>query len=172
MPHHQPHYEITRTDISAFKAADRVYFQHQAHGNASFIICEKRAPEPSPSNPFPVDQHRVIACNVLVRAYGGETGYSCTSPEIFNAYSTPARSGVLLTLAAFLKAGDILTLEWIASNNNDVMTDAGLVRDDLHVLVKRGDKRGNFQLFDFFMATHSCEPVARMVKANAVKVTA
>jgi hypothetical protein len=165
MPHHQPHYEITRTDIAAIKAADRVYFQHRANDNASFIICEKRAPEPSPSNPFPVDQHRVIACNVLVRAYGGETGYSCTSPETFSAYSSPARSGMVNTLATFLKAGDVLTLEWIASNNNEVMTKAGLVRDDLYVLVQRGDKK-----FEFFMATHSCEAVARMVKANAVKV--
>jgi hypothetical protein len=162
MPHNQPHYEITRTDIAAIKASDRVYFQHQAFDNSSFIVCVKRGAEPSPRNPFPVDAHHLIPCNVVVRVYGGETGYSCTSPDNFNAYACPARSDMLMTLAAFLKAGDVLTLEWIGSNNNQVMTDAGLVRDELHVLVQRGEKR-----FDFFMASRSCEPVARMVKAQA-----
>jgi hypothetical protein len=159
MPHNQPHHEITRTDIAAIKQADRVYFQHQALDNSSFIVCEKRGGEATPSKPFPSDIHRVIPCNVLVRVYGGETGYSCSSPDTFSAYAYPARTDMLMTLAAFLKAGDVLTLEWTGSNNNEVMRQAGLVRDDLHVLVARGDK--NFQ---FFMASHSCSPSARMVK--------
>jgi hypothetical protein len=169
MPHNQPHYEITRTDIAAIKACDKagdhVYFQHQAaNKNSSFIVCVKRGPERSPRNPFPVDRHHYIPCNVIVRVYGNGAGYGGTSPDTFNAYACPARSDMLMTLASFLKAGDVLALEWIGSNNNEVMTKAGLVRDDLHVLVQRGERR-----FDFFMVSHSCEPVARMVKANTVK---
>jgi hypothetical protein len=51
---------------------------------------------------------------------------------------------VWCSIAAFLRVGDILSLHWRASNNNEYLIDAGLHRDELRIGIRRGQRRWTF----------------------------
>lgn len=48
------------------------------------------------------------------------------------------------TIVALLRAGDVLTLQWRASNNNQYLRDAGLHRDELRLAIRRGQRHWTF----------------------------
>lgn len=129
--------ELTKTDIAALRKAD--YYRFQADQNGGRIVAVKRAPEPSPSNPFPVEVTYPISCHVTLCDYSdGNHGGSFHVEEWEGWEHVDNRSYEFThSLFAFVKTGDTLKLEWLKGNNSPAMEERGVNRDELRVEVAR-----------------------------------
>lgn len=127
---------LTSVDIAALRKADSILFHHKDDDGK--IAAVKEAREASARNPFPTESRHVIPVESSVRRFTRGEGNAYTA---FCMISSAQYSPAWTTIAALLRAGDVLSLAWYRGNNSPVITDAGLVRDELRLCVKRGDKQ-------------------------------
>jgi hypothetical protein len=67
------------------------------------------------------------------------------------------------SIAAFLRVGDVVSLHWWASNNNGYITQAGLHRDELRLVIRRGRRR-----WAFLVKVELCpDNTARMIRRTS-----
>lgn len=143
---------ITRDDLEALRVADAVTFSYRpevagqirvrldSHNGRIFTAREQRLFGDAD------EMGRRRAIGVQTRMYGhGQDG--TTAWNLSDSANTAAYVGfqsaqyyhVWRTIASLLRVGDMLTLSWVADNNNDNLRAAGLHRDELFLVVRRGD---------------------------------
>ncbi len=153
---HQP--ALTTEDIRALKTADRIVFQYwkgrsilrAIRDRSDYADGERQAPVYTAAEQrlFPDTSHpgdgrcRDITTDVSMYGYtpdGFQSWNLHSNPEALASYVILSPGSGWLTVVNFLRAGDRVTLEWIADNNNDYLRDAGLHQDELRLSVARGD---------------------------------
>jgi hypothetical protein len=164
---------LTADDVAALRKANRVAFQTTSDGvTAIRAILDKGSYSDQVAvytareqRLFPEtrtigdDRERTIRCQGRCTDYGdgdrrsGE-GYTAFHLDMF-AHTTEWQS-----IAATLRAGDTVTLHWVASNNSDVTRGAGFVRDELRICFGAGSRTRTF-LVDVQVGPRNS---ARMVK--------
>lgn len=149
---------LTATDIKAIRHCDRLSVYSGRNGTALRAIKELKQ-----SGPFE-DREReyTIHCEARLDAYDYDgnadhelDGRACH--ELLYNYRHCAN--VVDTLGRVLRAGDVISLRWIASSNGYVK-DAGLCWDHVELHVKRGDSILCFHLADSVCRNNT----ARMIK--------
>lgn len=143
---------LSAMDIKALRQCDRAAFSH--HGkNDGKIRCIKLNSKKGPFEPIDVEYD--IECRSDVRDYvtvqrGNDFESECrpwgTEYKCFElAYNYIHSPSEYATFAAFLRAGDIIQLQWNGSTNGYSRA-AHLHLDSLSVIVCRGDKKHLFLL--------------------------
>lgn len=132
-------YELTKVDVAALRKADSVSFTRDANG--SRITMVKKAPEPTEANPFPQDVYAAITCDSRLRDYEGSMwGRQHDHYRAAHHETSAQLAEEWQTVAATLKAGDELTLEWLCGNSSEAMRTAGVTVDELRLRVDRDGK--------------------------------
>lgn len=172
--------ELTSEDIAALRAADNVTFHHlrKSDGPHSIRAYLRAYGEPPiytarqqrlfPESFASYERMRSIAVESQASGYStsgmGEwsTSYGAeTDVRAFASVSTINPS--IRTMLGLLRAGDVITLEWVADNNTDALRDAGMHSDFLRLHV-RGAKGRDLS----FYVSGSVGPdnTARMVRRH------
>jgi hypothetical protein len=161
---------LTAADITALRTADYVSF-HQydgigkivanAHGRGEQRIYTAREQKLFPTASH-LDRSRVMVVDSAMHGYTSDDEYfgGRKDGRAYASVSTPSMSDHWQTLVSLLRAGDVLTLRWSASNNTDNHKSVGFHADELRVLVRRGDKVLTF-LVDYSVGPYNS---ARMIQ--------
>jgi hypothetical protein len=157
------------SDVRALRRADRVSFHHhQGQGYIHADLTTWPPPEPRTYTPrqqrlFPdpdgVDQRRRIEVDTFI------VGFDHTRRWHWHERTLPGASAVHIvhsarldeawrSIAAFPRAGDVITLHWQADNNTGHVAAAGPHRDEPRPGVVRGRRRWQF-LVDVDVATQN-----------------
>lgn len=148
---------LTKVDLAALRKADSILF-HQRNEDDAKIEAIKDAPDATERNPFPTETRHTIPVDSRVHTFGRGSGATHTA---FHLVSSAQYNATWSTIAAMLRAGDVLSLMWYRGNQSPVLDDAHLVRDELRLCVKRGDKHR----FVFMVAVSvGLDNTARMTK--------
>lgn len=162
---------LTKIDIAALRKADRIVFRSE-WGNTHHIEAIKKAPEATERDPFPAERrHRVeVSGRISDYAEGSFGGaWRVESFEAFEMEHSAQHSDEWQTIAGLLREGDQLILAWVHENNSPALRDAGVCRDELRLVILRGDKRLTFFVssrvqtstrFRMVRVTHKAEQVA------------
>lgn len=137
---------LTKLDVSALRKADAICFDHnvKAHNGASQIRAIKRR-EPTEADPYATDiTHRINVESKVWSYQDDDHNLDSSVYTAFDMFHHPRDHW--LTVAAFVRPGDVLKLQWIRGNSTPRLRDAGLVRDELYLTVVRGDKQSKFML--------------------------
>jgi hypothetical protein len=167
---------LTAADVQALRRAEHVTCHHDS--GASFLLLSLRgglSGEPPRvftasqqrlfSDPDRFDGHarsRRIPCAASVSGYDQQERWWLLD-DLANgacfATVTPQRE-TWRTVVDLLRAGDRLTLVWLAGNNNQYLRDAELFLDEVHLAVTRGERRLVFPV------AHTVTPdnTARMIR--------
>ncbi len=150
---------ITKDDIAAFKAAGSVTFHHykgtsyiRLHTDKAFSddtpIYTAREQRLFPQTDVGRDRSRQIDTGHQIYGYKIDAGVwdDTSDPGCSAFYMFHFHSPELRTIADLLRAGDVLTLNWSADNNNDNHSEAGFHCDKLRLTVTRGDKVMTFYI--------------------------
>lgn len=152
---------IEAADLRALRNADRVgfYFSNGAHTINAVRDREKTGDG--------FEQTVVISCDGQVRDYG-QTAFGATDNEYTHCSElilTPSQDECWQTAVGFIKAGDVLSLEWIASSNG-YTREHGLCFDTLRMGIRRqnGEKTKHYA---FILRTQVCpDNTARMIRRH------
>jgi hypothetical protein len=158
---------ITKVDIAAMKKASDICFRKMRGTIGSSIECNKEI-ERTESNPFSTRETIVLRCSDRFHSYADTMHgkvYDIKRENAWDAFEmihSPSYCEEWQTICACLKAGDILSLEWIADNQSGYLVEAGLHRDHLKLIVNRKDK----QRLVFCVRESVCQNnSARMIRA-------
>lgn len=144
---------LTRDDILALRKSSSVAFHHydgrgymrayvKGHGDPVIYSAADQRLYPLPH----VLNERYREINTDTDMYG----YTGNGFESWNLDSDPKASAFHLvhnnrpehmTIFNLLRTGDLLTLKWVGGNNNDNNKGIGWQRDELRLIVTRGDKK-------------------------------
>ncbi len=126
------YYELTKQDIAAFKKADGITTIHTGKANygEGKIMLYK---DTNLYNPF-----KEIICNSFVEDYGQKyDDYKCIEGNSLLKEDT-----VFQTIVLSMKEGDELQLYWLKDNNNELIKEANLHKDEFKIkLVRRKTKK-------------------------------
>jgi hypothetical protein len=172
---------LTRDDLTALRLADAVTFHHHTSAEAgpriSLHLETRMTDEPriftaTQQRVFPSadgrGRQRDIHLESTASGYAsdGLPGWNSSDAghlSCFYMIHTAQFSQSWLTIARLLKVGDRLALQWLADNNTQTLTDAGLHNDQLHLHVHRAGDRLVFPI-----ATSVCpDNSARMIRRHA-----
>ena len=151
---------LTALDVKALRQCDRVAISHNGT-SVGILRCVKSVEKRGPFDEREVSYE--LPCRSSVCDYVGEgcgvrprdTKFRCFD-LVYNYTHTESS---FATCGAFVRAGDILSLEWVGSSNG-YTREAGLHLDTVSMIVKRGDRK-----FVFPVATSCCpNNSARMIK--------
>jgi hypothetical protein len=151
---------LTHMDIKALRQCDRVAISH-SETNVGMLRFVKAVEKRGPFDETEVSYE--LPCRSSVCDYVGEgcgvrprdTKFRCFD-LVYNYTHTESS---LATCGAFVRAGDVVSLEWVGSSNG-YTREAGLHLDTVSIAVKRGDKK-----YIFPVATSCCpNNSARMIK--------
>ena len=151
---------LTALDVKALRQCDRVAISHNGT-SVGILRCVKSVEKRGPFDEREVSYE--IHCRSSVCDYTGD-GFSARSRDTafkcFDlVYNYTHTESSFATCGAFVRAGDILSLEWVGSSNG-YTREAGLHLDTVSMIVKRGDRK-----FVFPVATSCCpNNSARMIK--------
>lgn len=170
---------LNNSELAALRMADVITFHVyqgrgfiRAHLNALHEIYTAREQHVFATVNIDGGRYREIACEFRAKGFGGD-GERCWSYELDHAPKLSAFASVSgtdygdnawPTTAQALRVGDRLCLSWIADNNNAVVKDAGLHRDQLTLRVARGDAAKPRSLAFLIAVATSLDNSARMVK--------
>jgi len=153
---------IDKTDLTALRKADSVCFDHNVRTSrgperGSYIRAIKRAPFDS-TDPFEQDITHTIA--VDSRAFTYDYASDHDNLTAFGMLHSAQVTETWRTVVALLRVGDDVSLVWAAGNSNGYLTEAGLHRDELRFIVKRGERTMTFHVMTDVCPNNS----ARMIK--------
>lgn len=157
---------ITKVDIAAMKKASDICFRKMRGTIGSTIECNKEVKR-TEANPFSTRETIILRCSDRFHSYADAMHmkiYDIKKENLWSAFEmihSPAFCEEWQTICACLKAGDILSLEWIADNQSGYLVEAGLHRDHLKLIVDRSDKRLVFSIRESVCQDNS----ARMIHA-------
>lgn len=157
---------ITKVDIAAMKGASDICFRKMRGTIGSTIECNKEI-ERTEANPFSTRDTIILRCADRFHSYADAMHtkiYDIKKENLWSGFEmihSPYFCEEWQTICACLKAGDILSLEWIADNQSGYLVEAGLHRDQLKLIVNRGDKRLVFSIRESVCQNNS----ARMIHA-------
>lgn len=154
---------LTRETIAAFRLADSVSFHHTPtdggeirlalDGNGDDRIYTAREQRLFPRTDGPRDRMRSVVVGSRLSGYTSNLGPGWnldSAPEAvaFEMIHSAQFSPDWLTVAALLKPDDVITLEWTADNNTEIIESVGLHHDELRLTIDRAGKRRalSFQL--------------------------
>lgn len=134
---------LTKTDLKALKTADDVYVGH--FQGSGYLRCTKRR---ATLQPFSEDRRHDIPCSSTFRVYTGDGRYGKVDERV-ECFAHP-HGDAWDTIVSLLRAGDELTLEWIADAwSNQYLRATGtperLHADTVKLTVKRPDKNGEYR---------------------------
>lgn len=116
---------LTRSDVAALRSADSVTF----HSNVTMDY-ERHVIKLTTNDGWA----REIEVSGTVRDYEGPVKH-------FHAFAWDLSNlDGIATVFRHVKAGDTLEFQWVRNNNNDILRDYGLVRDDFYIVVRNDDK--------------------------------
>lgn len=149
---------ITKEDIAAMRTAETLSFHHT--DGKSKIIASVRVE----NGPFTGDMQRIIPCEF---GQGFPSCWSMGNADQFNAYyhlHFPQSDNAWQTIVRHLKPGKTLRLLWSASNNSQVLDQAGLHLDTLFLMVS--DKENDRDSIDLYSVGVSvcANNTARMIR--------
>lgn len=171
---------LCKEDLVALREADQVVFESYPGRDGLRItqiraIRERRSYDDSPvvftareqrvfTRPVdmaPAERMRPIPAVPTWTFHGSERGDE-DKAVAFSMEHTARFHREWQTIAGLLRVGDELVLGWVADNGNGYTRDAGLMRDELHLTIRRGDES-----LRFLVDVSVCAPnSARMVKPN------
>jgi len=157
---------ITAIDIAALRAADDVVFRHR--NGTSQIEAIQRGRAATPGNPFaPGEARRDIPCDARVIDYQRDCGMHRKPSEYqaFDMLNAAQQDHAWLTVAALLRPGDSLTLQWERGAWNTQESEGrGMYGDRMLLVVLRPGKSKDTRLT--FNVAHHFGPdnSARMVR--------
>lgn len=156
---------LSADDVAALRACESVSF-HLRKGNAWIqpmldTVLDTRTYSAREQQLFPDtrntgagDRARIITATSSILGYSEEgTGVGWTKHTHPGAacvamISAARHHEVWPTLAGLIRPGDRLHLGWTASNDTDLLRQAGLHHDYLHLVVLRGERKLTFALTD------------------------
>ena len=154
--------------VAALRKADTVSFHR--HGEESYISATKKC-EPCASDPFAPRERevRIPADFTFVNGGGQDTIPYGSEFVAFEWVSSAQYDRAWQTIAHFIKAGDILCLDWYrGAMNSSMLASHGLVGDMLSISIRRGEGK-NEKHFTFLIDKSVSENnTARMIKARTV----
>jgi hypothetical protein len=131
---------LSRLDIAALRKADSVVFRQSFDRTGEIVAIKEPTQTQRERDPFAQEVRHRIAVGSHVHTYGRESGARHSAFEMIqNADYAPAWT----TIAGLLRVGDIVSLSWLRGNQTESLNGAGMVRDELRLAVKRGE-RGRF----------------------------
>lgn len=150
---------LTKLDIRAMRDADSVSFHY--HAGESHVSCSKRVKD---AGPFDERERRYdIICTSDVTVYRDDNREDRHAAACFAMIHSSQYSEEWQTLVSCLKPGDVLSMRWVAADNNGYLKSAAgekLYHDRLYVKVKRDTRRLSFHVDDSVCPNNS----ARMVR--------
>lgn len=128
-------YQITKQDIAALRTCDSVVLRygHRYSANDCQIEAIKRASDTSPW-----EQTHIIPTSARITSYDENRTVKTAFCLLYNDRYPNHNPSPLTTLVSLLKVGDVLTVEWQASGDNDYSRNAGLHLDTVTVHITRG----------------------------------
>lgn len=169
---------LTADDLAALRMATGIVCQTTREGHAIRAILDRSRYTPEPvaiysareQRLFPDtrnharDRERTMVCGARMTAYGdGDVRYGSDHYTAFHYEQFP-RMSEWASIAATMRVGDTVTLQWVASNNSEVTRSAGFVRDELRVSFGSANRARTF-LIDVQVGPRNS---ARMVKPGGV----
>lgn len=153
---------LTATDIKALRTADRV--SCHKHGLESWMKASKDIEKPGPFDDK--TRYHQIACTSNVRIYSQDGGrWNGHKGKVKCFDMLYSYNDVWETVVGLLKAGDVISLDWCGANNNPNLNDSRtqegrrLYKDDLYLVVRRGEKRMTFMLTSSVGPDNSARPI-------------
>ena len=155
---------LTELDVKALRQADTVCLDYCSDGVGTIegtAQGQLRASKKVKGSAFNEEVTRYIPANTIVEAFARvEGGYKYGCAVIH--FANDNHYGVWSTIADLLRPGDILTIRWLAGNNNQHLERAGYFNDEVQLIVKRGKRRMAFNVENRIGPDNS----ARMIKAT------
>jgi hypothetical protein len=145
---HRAPVEIDAEDVKALRAADTIVFS--LHEKDGVIVSQARA-----------IKRREIGSKWQGEdlTYDIEVGYSliCYAGSMservgrigrcFSHQNNSKYAGVMHTLTHHtLRAGDKISIKWVADNNNDIVREHGLHHDEIFIIIERKGKKMEYQI--------------------------
>ncbi len=138
------------------------------------IRCIKRI-----KNPGPFDEHdkeHAFDCESVVHYYKGDNRAN-NEPTIYNCFASISRytfeANCVDTIGEFCKPGDVVSIKWIGNNGNQYTREnqassaVTLYADEVELIVKRTNKRGDCKRFAFNIDRSVCpDNSARMIRTG------
>lgn len=155
--------KLSSDDVKALRAADRIIFRMESGSAPSSIEAVKCG-----SDAFgATERQRIIGARTRLGVWGdgayGRTPDNASAYRAFAMIHTPQLSEEWRTIAALIRAGDELTLEWQrGAAESQVIRSAGLIGDMLRLIISRGDRDMTF-LVDVSVGRDN---TARMIRTN------
>lgn len=157
--------ELSASDITALRTCDSLTFFYSKIGDSCesglHIVKEK-------STSYPWEQSLIIKTKPITQCYEIEeaTGGRYISEA---SYGTHDISGEycyypMATIIKLLRKNDVLSVRWVAGNNNQYTTESGLYNDQLFLEVWRGSKLLSFMIASSIGGNNS----ARMCHTRSV----
>jgi hypothetical protein len=139
-------YELTAHDTRALRHADAIVLQHirDEHGERGELVAILDAEHSATG----YEQRHIIPCELSsIRNYGSDDDGPFTASHVMMYARTSAEAHTLTR--QILRTGTRVALQWTRSNQSPVLTDAGVVRDELRIRVQA---RGASQAFTYLVA--------------------
>lgn len=141
---------ITKEDVRNLKAAESVVYRYK--DGQSYIQVNLKD-----------DSQVIIPCNTVISGYRLGEVRAADYSEAHLSYSHAFR-----TMVNCMREHDILTLQWTACNNSQLLDRAGLYQDELSLRIERGKFKPRPKRFDFNITTEICENnTAKMIKHDS-----
>jgi hypothetical protein len=165
-------YKLTKQDIQALRKSDRVwvsYYNGESKLTAKIVLHNRELGDFERDYFIPVNAVFTLYDDKKEWGYDERKVYACS--ELCYLYENTSQK----TVFDSLRAGDEITLEWIADGSNGYVKNARVTFDDhsytgsilhhdrCHMIVKRGSKK----LYYFLEESLCVDNSARMIKFSA-----
>lgn len=145
---------LTKEELKALRTAGDVVLRY--HEGVGTLEANKRF---DPKDGFgPRELKATVAVETIFSLFaddGNGVDHDVQCRSAFAMVHSSGYSEEWQTIAHALRAGDMLTLHWIANNNGGVVRDAGLATDSVSLIVTRGDGQGKGRNRLKFAVDHS-----------------
>lgn len=141
---------VTKEDVRALKGAVVLRFSYDEELGSTIHITDRNG------------DTRTIKTASRLDNYGYGRVVSAEHAEDMVEYNLN-----LKTMINCLMAGDVVTLKWVACNDNMYMEKAGLHMDELHMIIYRHREGRTDKRFSFHVASAICpDNPAKMIKLH------
>lgn len=148
---------LTTDQAKAIRSADYIVF-HYREGRSYLRACKEKVGVWKATHEIEID------CGIELSNSERTLGKIRSASHIANFLDY---RGHVNTVIQSIRKGDKLTLSWRSGNNNNVITNAGLYQDELHLIIDRNGKKS------YYMIAVQVSPnnTARMVKQEQSPVS-
>lgn len=145
---------VTPEVLKILRTADNVTFRHLADGTGQIQAVKYSSSKGGWETPTCYKTFDVPSVVTDFTKYG-EYNHKAYAEMDTSCYGSHAGFWDIV------KTGDAILLEWYRNNDCPAMTDLGVHRDELHLILLRGTKRMRFLIS---VKTSTADSMARMIK--------